>query len=165
VDSHGKPTGERPTKTASIGVIGAGSWGTAIADLLSRNGHPVELWAFESEIAMLVNEHHENKVFLPGIALSTRLFCTNDLCRAAAGKGILILAVPSNYVRGVCADLLGRIDPETIVVSVTKGIENETLFTMSRVLKEALSLSDERVAVLSGPSFGVEVADSDEVGR
>ncbi|HTX54380.1 MAG TPA: NAD(P)H-dependent glycerol-3-phosphate dehydrogenase [Candidatus Baltobacteraceae bacterium] len=141
-----------------IGVVGAGSWGTVLADLLSRNGHAVELWAREPEIVTGVNERHANGLFLPGIPLAEALTAVDDVCRAVAGKGLVVLAVPSHHMRAVCSSLVGRLAPGAVVVSVSKGIENESLLTMTGVLKEALGLTDERLAVLSGPSFAVEVA-------
>jgi glycerol-3-phosphate dehydrogenase (NAD(P)+) len=141
-----------------IGVVGAGSWGTVLADLLSRNGHAVELWAHEPEIVAQVNAQHENGVFLAGVRLAETLTATDDLARAVAGKGLVVVAVPSHHLRTVASDMAGRLDAGAVIVSVSKGIENETLLTMTGVLRETLGLTDERLAVLSGPSFAVEVA-------
>jgi glycerol-3-phosphate dehydrogenase (NAD(P)+) len=141
-----------------IAVVGAGSWGTVLADLLVRNGHRVELWAREPEIVEQVNAWHENGLFLKGIRLAEPLTATADLDRAIAGKDLVVMAVPSHHLRTVAAALSGTLEPGAAVVSVSKGIENDSDLTMSGVLKEALGLTDDRLAVLSGPSFAVEVA-------
>ena len=141
-----------------IAVVGAGSWGTVLADLLARNGHRVELWAREPEIVEQVNAWHENGLFLKGTRLADPLTATADLARAVAGKELVVMAVPSHHLRAVAAALRGSLEPRAAVVSVSKGIENDTDLTMTGVLKETLGLPDDRLAVLSGPSFAVEVA-------
>jgi glycerol-3-phosphate dehydrogenase (NAD(P)+) len=141
-----------------IAVVGAGSWGTVLADLLARNGHRVELWAREPEIVEQVNAWHENGLFLKGTRLAEPLTATADLNRAVAGKELVVMAVPSHHLRAVAAALCGSLEPRAAVVSVSKGIENDTDLTMTGVLKETLGLPDDRLAVLSGPSFAVEVA-------
>lgn len=141
-----------------IGVIGGGSWGTVLADLLAAKGFPVQLWAFEREVVEQINHQRENRLFLPGIALSPRLRASHDLAEAAAGKDLLVVVVPSHVMRATMAALAGRLDARTGVVSASKGIENQTHLTMTGVLQEVLGIGDERVAVLSGPSFAAEVA-------
>ncbi len=145
-------------KSRLVGVVGAGSWGTVLADLLARNGHRVDLWAREPEIVEQVNAWHENGLFLKGIRLAETLTATGDLGRAVVGKDLVVMAVPSQHLRAVAGALSARMEPGAAVVSVSKGIENGTELTMTGVLKETLGLSDERLAVLSGPSFAVEVA-------
>ena len=145
-------------KSRHVGVVGAGSWGTVLADLLARNGHRVELWAREPEIVEQVNARHENGLFLKGIPLAETLTATGDLGRAVVGKDLVVMAVPSHHLRTVAAALSAKLEPGAAVVSVSKGIENGTELTMTGVLKETLGLADERLAVLSGPSFAVEVA-------
>lgn len=141
-----------------IGVIGGGSWGTVLAGLLAAKGFSVHLWVFEPEVAEQINTHRENRVFLPGIALSPNLTAFNDLASAIAGKDLLLVVVPSHVIRETSAGMAGRLGARTMVVSASKGIENKTHLTMTGVLKETLGLGDDRVAVLSGPSFAVEVA-------
>ena len=142
-----------------IGVIGAGSWGTALAHLLAQKGHAVDLWVFESVLCQQIEAHRENNVFLPGVKLSENLRPFNDLSRVAAGKPLVLIVVPSHVMRQVSVQLAPHLGPETIVVSASKGIENETQLTMSGVLNETLPyLDDSRLAVLSGPSFAKEVA-------
>jgi glycerol-3-phosphate dehydrogenase (NAD(P)+) len=141
-----------------IAVVGAGSWGTVLADLLARNGHRVELWAREPEIVEQVNAWHENGLFLKGTRLAEPLTATAELNRAVTGKDMVVMAVPSHHLRTVATALSGALDPGATVVSVSKGIENGSDLTMTGVLKETLGLADDRLAVLSGPSFAVEVA-------
>lgn len=141
-----------------IGVIGGGSWGTVLADLLAAKGFPVQMWAFEREVVEQINRQRENRLFLPGMALSPRLRASNDLAETAAGKDLLVVVVPSHVMRATMAALTGGLEARTGVVSASKGIENKTHLTMTGVLKEVLGIGDDRVAVLSGPSFATEVA-------
>jgi glycerol-3-phosphate dehydrogenase (NAD(P)+) len=141
-----------------IGVIGGGSWGTVLADLLAAKGFAVELWVFERDVAEQISTYRENRVFLPGIMLSPNLTASNDIASAAAGKDLLVVVVPSHVIRETSAAMAGRLGARTMVVSASKGIENKTHLTMTGVLKETLGVGDERLAVLSGPSFAVEVA-------
>ncbi|MFZ7128568.1 MAG: NAD(P)H-dependent glycerol-3-phosphate dehydrogenase [Desulfobacterales bacterium] len=142
-----------------IGVVGAGSWGTALANLLAEKGFTVDLWVFEPEIAREITDRRENTVFLPGVELSENLRPTNDLAQAAGAKDLVLVVVPSHVMREVGRRLASIIGPDTIVVSASKGIENQTHLTMSGVLAEVIpSLGADRLAVLSGPSFAKEVA-------
>jgi glycerol-3-phosphate dehydrogenase (NAD(P)+) len=141
-----------------IAVIGGGSWGTVLADLLAAKGFGVDLWAFEREVVEQINTRRENRDFLPGIPLSPRLNATSDLVETAAGKDLMVVVVPSHVIRETMTALAGRLDAKTSVVSASKGIENKTHFTMTGVLRETLAITEERVAVLSGPSFAAEVA-------
>jgi len=143
----------------NIGVIGAGAWGTALANLLADQGHEVALWAFEKEVCSDILESRENKVFLPGIRLCKSLAPSNDLNNVAAAKDMLLLAVPSHIFRSVAVRLVHHPDEKTIIVSATKGIENETHLTMSGILQQLLPPRlHGQIAVLSGPSFAKEVA-------
>ncbi len=143
-----------------IGVVGAGSWGTALANLLGNKGYPIDLWVFEPEVKQQIRDAGENTVFLPGVTLSRNLRPTNDITRVVSGKDLILIVVPSHLVRETADKLVGHISADTIVVSASKGIENVTHLTMSGVLKERLpALPPHRVAVLSGPSFAREVAD------
>ena len=147
------------TQKMNIAVIGAGSWGTALADLLARKGHDVDLWVFEPEVKAQIEQERENKVFLPGVTLSERLRPTNDLAAAVAGKSLVVVVVPSHVMRVTAEKMAAAIAPDAIVVSAAKGIENDTFCLMSDVLEQALPPSmRERIAALSGPSFAAEVA-------
>jgi glycerol-3-phosphate dehydrogenase (NAD(P)+) len=138
-----------------IAVLGAGSWGTTLADLLARKGSDVRLWAFEPEVVASVNEGQENTLFLPAVRLDRRVRAYADASEAVAGADVLVSAAPSHAVRAVVGRVRGRVPQGTLVVSVTKGIELATLERMSTVIEEALPGA--RVAVLSGPSFAQEV--------
>jgi glycerol-3-phosphate dehydrogenase (NAD(P)+) len=141
-----------------IGVIGGGSWGTVLADLLAVKGFVVDLWVFEREVAEQINSQRENRLFLPGIPLSANLNASSDIGGVVGGKDLLVVVVPSHAIRETTAAMAGRLEAKTTVVSASKGIENRTHLTMTGVLKETLQVSDDRLAVLSGPSFAVEVA-------
>ena len=142
-----------------IAVVGAGSWGTALANLLGCKGYPLDLWVYESEVCRQIERYRENKLFLPGVSLSANLRPSNDLQAVAGGKDLVLLVIPSHLMRETTARLSGVIGRETIVVSASKGIENETHLTMSGVIKETLPhLAPDQLAVLSGPSFAREVA-------
>lgn len=142
-----------------IGVVGAGGWGTAIANLLGRKGFKIDLWAFEREVRDQIAEHRENRVFLPGFSLSNNLFPSNDIERVVSGKDLVLIVVPSHVMREMSHKIAEYVAQDAIIVSATKGIENKTHLTMSGVLKEALpKISESHIAVLSGPSFAREVA-------
>jgi glycerol-3-phosphate dehydrogenase (NAD(P)+) len=141
-----------------IGVIGGGSWGTVLADLLAAKGFAVDLWAFEPEVVDQINAGHENRIFLPGVRLSSNLKASNELAAAADGKDLLVVVVPSHVMRETSSRLSGCLSAQTMVVSASKGIENRTHLTMTGVLKETLRVDEDRLAALSGPSFAVEVA-------
>jgi glycerol-3-phosphate dehydrogenase (NAD(P)+) len=142
-----------------IGVIGAGSWGTALADLLARKGFPVILWAYEQELVERMGETRENDLYLPGFPLAPGLTFTAELREAVAGRELLVLVPPSQVMRRVMQQAAAHIEPGTLLVSAAKGIENDTLQTMSEVLLEVLPAAvAEGLSFLSGPSFAREVA-------
>lgn len=143
----------------NIGVVGGGSWGTALANLLAVKGYIIDWWVFEEDLSRQLKETRENHVFLPGVTLSENLQPTNKLEEAVAGKDMVLIVVPSHVMREVTGQMKPHIGTDTILVSASKGIENNTQLTMSGVIKESLGgLSDQRFAVLSGPSFAREVA-------
>jgi glycerol-3-phosphate dehydrogenase (NAD(P)+) len=150
--------GIRGPAGVSVGVVGGGSWGTALADLLAAKGYPVALWVYEREVAEQIALLRENRLFLPGVSLSPNLAATNDLGAVVAGKDLLVVVVPSHVMRATAGAMAAHLAPGTAVVSASKGIENDTQLTMTGVLREVLGLAEERLAVLSGPSFAVEVA-------
>ena len=142
-----------------IGVVGAGSWGTSLANLLGLKGFKVDLWAFEKEVRDQIHKDRENKVFLPGISLSANLLPSNDLDEVVSGKDLVMIVVPSHFVRETALKVSGIVSKQAIIVSASKGIENKTHLTMSGVLKETLTeIPESGFAVLSGPSFAREVA-------
>ena len=142
-----------------IAVVGAGSWGTAIADLLASKGYQVELWAFEKEVQNQIQNTRENTLFLPDHTLSPNLSCSNELAGVVSDKNLIVIVVPSHVMRDVTQKMSGYLLSDTIVASASKGIEQKTHLTMSGVIKETLpEVAEDRLAVISGPSFAIEVA-------
>ena len=140
---------------AEIGMIGAGSWGTALTWLLTNNGHNVTVWsALDAEIEMLKKDR-EQKSKLPGVILSEDTRFTTDLKAAVEGKDLLVLAVPSPFTRSTAARLEDVVEDGQIMVNVAKGIEENTLMTLSQIIEEEVPQAE--VAVLSGPSHAEEV--------
>jgi len=140
-------------------VLGAGSWGTALASLLAGKGFPVTAWDKDGSILEDLARNHRNERYLPGFPLPPSLHATPDLLRALEGAELLVLAVPSFAVRQVVIEAKRHIHAGTPVVCVAKGIELETLMTMSEVIEDVLPVPlHPYVAVMSGPSFASEVA-------
>ena len=138
-----------------IAVLGAGSWGTTLANLLACKGDEVRLWAYEAEVVEAVNRERENPMYLPGVPLSARIRAVADSREAVQAADVVVSAPPSHAVRSVIGSLSGAIAKGTLVVSATKGIETDTLALMSQIFAECLP--QVRYAALSGPSFAVEV--------
>lgn len=140
---------------ADISILGAGGWGIAIGVLLNNNGHKVTMWsAVDREVTML-SEKRENEISLPGITISEDIQITGDLNEAVENKDIIILAVASSYIRSTAKRLNGLVKEGQIIVNVAKGIEDDTLMTLTDIIKQEVPHSD--VAVLSGPSHAEEV--------
>lgn len=145
--------------TESVAVIGAGSWGTTLANLLAKEGHDVRLWSFEEDVTRAIGENGRNTVYLPEIELSEELSATSDMAEAVRGAGVVLSVSPSQHVRGVMSEAAEGIDPHALMVSASKGIETRTLETMADVLEDALPhMKARRFSFLSGPSFAAEVA-------
>lgn len=143
----------------SIVVFGAGSWGTALANVLAEKGHHTTLWARRAEVAADLQAHRSNARYLPDVSLPDSLKITSDLLEAGRQGNVWVFAVPSQSVRAVAMTLNEIARPDLSVVSVAKGIENDTLLTTTHVLDEALSnVPIERIGVLYGPSHAEEVA-------
>jgi glycerol-3-phosphate dehydrogenase (NAD(P)+) len=146
---------------AQIGVIGAGAWGTALANLLAKKGCRVDLWVREEEVYGQIQAERVNRVFLPGVTLAPGLRPVRSHHDAASAKDLVIMVVPSHVFREVLQHVIPHLEQETAVLTATKGIENQTLLTMSQIVKAALPEKwpgAERVACLSGPSFAREVS-------
>jgi glycerol-3-phosphate dehydrogenase (NAD(P)+) len=137
-------------------VLGAGAWGTALADLLARNGEQVTIWALESEVVTSINETHENHTFLAGAQLDPTLRATGDLESALAGAGLVCLATPSQNLRGVMRRGASALSGDAILCVASKGIEAGSLALMSEVV--GAEAPGRQVVALSGPSFAAEVA-------
>ena len=141
---------------AKIGVIGAGSWGIALAWLLINNGHEVQVWsAIESEIDMLKKDH-EHKDKLPGVKLQESMEFTTDLADACRDKDLLVLAVPSIFTRSTAKSMKDLVKEGQIITNVAKGVEEDTLLTLSQIIEEEIPQAV--VTVLCGPSHAEEVA-------
>lgn len=136
-------------------IIGAGAWGTALADLLARNGHEVALWAREPEVVASVNTRHENTTFLPGARLHDGVVAYAELARTCAGAELVLFATPSHVLRGIARDAAPAVDVDATIVVATKGVERETLAVMSDIL--AQQFPTHAIVALSGPSFAAEV--------
>jgi len=142
-----------------IAVVGAGSWGTSLADHLAKKGHQIRLWSHDPEVAGLIEANGENTKYLSGIKLSPRVVATSDLEVALKGAEVVLSVTPSQYVRDVMGRAAEFIDRDALLISASKGIETSTLKTMAEVFEDLLPSSIvERAAYLSGPSFALEVA-------
>lgn len=142
-----------------IGVLGAGSWGTALAFVLADNGHKVKLWAHRSETVDEINETHRNERYLPGIELPTSIVGYSSLQEAVEDVSTIILAVPTKAIREVLRKLIEIEHPPYTIVHVSKGIEPDSLLRISEIVEEEMPprlLKD--VVVLSGPSHAEEVS-------
>ena len=142
-----------------VGVVGAGSWGTALALLLHRNGHRVRLWSWDDSVVREVREVGENRSFLPGIRIPEELEVSVDLAHVLADAQLVVSVSPSQFVDSVMEQAVRWLPAGALVVSASKGIETRTLRRMDEVLARHLgSEQHERLCVLSGPSFAQEVA-------
>lgn len=137
-------------------VFGGGSWGTALAVQLEGAGHDVTLWVRRDELAARINESRRNETYLPGVALPDSLRATSDLGAAAAHAELAVVAVPSEYCRGVYREIAHSLRREARVVSATKGFELSTLERLTQVAQD--ELPGRAIAAVSGPSFALEVA-------
>ena len=147
------------TDIERIAVIGGGSWGTALAGRLAANGNDTVLWAYEAELVTEINASHTNSLYLPGISLHPALACTGNLEEAVAGRSIVLLVTPVQVMRGVLKQLAPHIAADAIIANASKGIELETLQTVSQICGELLGgAALTRYVALSGPTFAREVA-------
>jgi len=142
----------------AIGVVGAGSWGTTLANMLAEKGLPVTLWAYEEELVEAIRTQRRNRQFLPGVELHTGLTCTGDLRQAVAGKHIVLWVTPVKAFRELFLRGCAESAPGSIHVCASKGIENDTLETVSQMAAELGRGKKFSFAVLSGPSFAHDVA-------
>ncbi len=138
-----------------IGIIGAGSWGIALAKNLASNGHKVTIWSIMEEEINMLKEHREHLDKLPGVKLPETTEFTCDIREAVVGKDMLVLAVPSIFTRSTAKAMAPYVADGQIVVCVAKGIEDETLLTISEVVEDEIENAD--VAVFCGPSHAEEV--------
>ena len=144
---------------SGIGVVGAGGWGTTLAKILAEKGEQVVLWCHGADSFRQIADKRENQTYLPGIALPPNIEVTQSLDEAVESKFLVICAVPSHAVRQVFTKSAAKIEPETVLLCGTKGIEEGSLKTMGELLVEILGPEREnRQAFLSGPTFAIEVA-------
>ena len=142
-----------------IAVIGAGAWGTALANLLAKKGHPVSLWVFEEELVQKIKKDRMNPLYLPGVSLSEKIMPSSSHQEVGDGCRIFVMVTPSHVTRAVARRLTGSIPDGAIIVGASKGIENQTLMTVSEILPEVFThLPEGNFAYLSGPSFAKEVS-------
>jgi glycerol-3-phosphate dehydrogenase (NAD(P)+) len=139
-----------------IAVIGAGAWGTALATVAERAGASVSLWARDPVLAETINRQHENPSYLPGIPLAATITATSNAAAALAGADAVLLVVPAQFLRAILQTCAPHVTPAAPLLLCAKGIEAESLKTMSEIAAEIMPAA--AIAVLSGPSFAAEVA-------
>jgi glycerol-3-phosphate dehydrogenase (NAD(P)+) len=144
--------------TAQIGILGAGGWGTALAVLLQANSHHVCLWEFRKDAAIKLSKIRENVEFLPGVRISEKIEIVSELEKAVINKDIILLTLPSHVIRSVGVQMASIPLGDALIVSGSKGIENDSLLRVSEVLEETIpTFSKDRIVILSGPSHAEEV--------
>ena len=142
-----------------VAVIGGGSWGTALADVLSRNGHDTNLWVYEQDLVSEMVTTRINSIYLPGFTLHPALVCTNSLPDALLDRTMILLVTPVQVMRSVLAQAAGLIGTEIVLVNASKGIELDTLKTVSQICVDMLGSEVlSRYVALSGPTFAREVS-------
>ncbi|MBF0610121.1 MAG: NAD(P)-dependent glycerol-3-phosphate dehydrogenase [Magnetococcales bacterium] len=139
-----------------VTVVGAGSWGTALAHVLAEKLPQVTLWCREEEVAAGIREQRRNPLFLPDLPVSPHIIPETDLVQAVQGADLLVMVVPTQFTRTMVKDLAPHISPNTCFVSASKGVEIDSMTLLSHIYQEVLG-DDRRVCFLSGPSFAREV--------
>jgi glycerol-3-phosphate dehydrogenase (NAD(P)+) len=137
-------------------VVGAGAWGTALADMLAVSGHEVRIWALEPDVVTAVNTTHTNPIFLPGFALAPTLVASSDHAAVLSGAEFVVYATPSQHVRAIARAGQAHVSKTAVCAVASKGIEAGTLALMCDIVAEELKGRD--VVAVSGPSFAAEVA-------
>ncbi|GJL78166.1 MAG: glycerol-3-phosphate dehydrogenase [NAD(P)+] [Nitrospinaceae bacterium] len=145
-------------KFNNLGVIGAGSWGTALSLLLAEKGYSFPLWVYEEDLCETMKSKRENSVFLPGFPLSQNIHPTCSLKEAVEGRSILVLVVPTHVMRQTIKSIKPFLQPGCLIINASKGIENETLCTIHQILEEELE-GTHVCAAISGPTFAKEIAE------
>lgn len=140
-----------------IGVLGAGTWGNALANLLAGKGYDVAVWSALPDEVVHLSEHREH-VNLPGVHLNDSIEFTADMAVAAEGKDLVVFATPSQFIRGTARQARPHLPQGQVCVSVAKGIEKDTFYTMSQIIGEELDGLEPRIVALSGPTHAEEVA-------
>jgi len=140
-----------------IGIVGLGNMGTAIANIIAKNGYEVLGWEYFKEVVEEINIEHKNTKFLPGIDLNPNLKATGDLEQTLKDKDVILIALPSVFIRKVLTGYGAKIRNETVIVNLSKGVEEDSCFTASKVLKDILPYKE--VIILSGPSIANEFSE------
>lgn len=148
---------EMDPPSGRLAVVGAGAWGTVLADVLGKKGFDVDLWVFEEELAGSFKETHMNDLYLPGHKVSGRINPTSDLGEVVRGKDLIVMVVPSHVYRSVASRMIEHISSRVLIISASKGIENETLLSPFGIWRDVFPDGDFRYVALSGPSFAKEV--------
>jgi glycerol-3-phosphate dehydrogenase (NAD(P)+) len=144
-------------KDLRIAVVGAGSWGTTVASMLAEQFDTV-LWALEPEVAEAISVHHQNPTYLAGFTLASSLSATTSQRVALEGRQLLVMAVPAQHMRGVAEQIAPLVGPDVVTLSLTKGIERDTLCRPTEILAEAFAAGNRtRIGVLAGPNLAREV--------
>src|SRR3989338_8438253 len=147
------------TEMEKICVLGAGSWGTTLANILAEKGFDISLWVREEELYRIIRETRENAFFLPGIKLAQNITSTNSIEEAVKNRAVVLCVIPSHGVRDIFAQASKFLLKDAIIVNASKGIEQETLLTVSQILMRILPKSfHKNLSVLSGPTFAKEVS-------
>lgn len=142
-----------------VAVIGAGSWGTALANVVAQNGHDVALWAFEPELVDGMAANRINHLFLPDCKLHPEMSFSNDLVATVTGRELVLMVTPTQVMRGVLSKIAPALSVDCVLVNASKGIELESLCTVSQICSQVLGEDVlERYVALSGPTFAKEVA-------
>ena len=144
--------------SGKVAVFGAGSWGTAFSIVLADGGNDVTIWARREEVASAINDERENPEYLPGVELPPTVSATHDVEKAAHDADIVVLATPSQTLRGNLVEWAPYLDERAVLVSLMKGVELGTLKRMSEVIAEVTGVGDDRIAVISGPNLAKEIA-------
>ncbi len=147
-----------------VAIIGAGAWGTTLSSMIAQKSIKTAIWAYKKETAEDINRLRENREFLPGIAVAAQVLATHDLREAVSGAKYIIVASPSHTLRNILKKIIPAMEDGTAIVSVTKGIEENTFATVSEIIAEELAAKfDEKeirtkIAVVSGPNLAREIA-------
>lgn len=144
-------------ETQEIGIVGAGSWGTALAILLAQKGIRVDQWVYEADLCQKMTASRENSQYLPGHRLPDLIHPTSDLKKTVSGKSIILIVVPTHVMRKVATDLVPYLSPQCLVINASKGIENDSLCLIHQILKQTIHVPFTPVT-LSGPTFAREIA-------
>lgn len=138
-----------------IAVIGAGSWGTTLSCLLADKGYDISLWVYEEDLCDEMRKTGINRLYTPDLKITDNIVITHDIEEAVHNARYIINAVPTQYTRSIIQNALPYLNPDSVIVSASKGIERKTLLTVSSIIRES---THHKIAVISGPSFAAEVA-------